>query len=55
MYIFPEHMRQRNLLLIAYRYVRMQIVVVFMSLGFIGFVTLLHIIGKVRPHSLTYV
>lgn len=27
-----------------------QIVVVFMSLGFIGFVTVLHIIGKVRTH-----
>ena len=30
----------------------MQIVVVFMSLGFIGFVTVLHIIGKVRTHCL---
>ena len=29
-----------------------QIVVVFMSLGFIGFVTVLHIIGKVSPASL---
>lgn len=28
-----------------------QIVVVFMSLGFIGFVTLLHIVGKVRGHE----
>ena len=32
--------------------VRLQIVVVFMSLGFIGFVTALHIIGKVRLHCL---
>ena len=31
-----------------------QIVVVFMSLGFIGFVTVLHIIGKVRLHCLSY-
>ena len=29
-----------------------QIVVVFMSLGFIGFVTVLHIIGKVSAVSL---
>ena len=29
-----------------------QIVVVFMSLGFIGFVTVLHIIGKVSPFGL---
>ncbi len=31
-----------------------QIVVVFMSLGFIGFVTVLHIIGKVYSHSLMH-
>ena len=55
LYVLSEHMRYRNVSLVAYRYVQMQIVVVFMSLGFIGFVTLLHIIGKVRPHSLTYV
>lgn len=31
-----------------------QAIVIFMSLGFIGFVTLLHIIGKVRCHVLLH-
>ena len=34
--------------------VLMQIVVVFMSLGFIGFVTVLHIIGKVCTYCLIH-
>ena len=31
-----------------------QAIVIFMSLGFIGFVTVLHIIGKVRWHSVLH-